>query len=90
MLKIVLATAAIVAVLAAVKDGRVLENAGLVGSCSAVAAPAGDDGSWAACVGGRLEGPPDLSRKSCVWKRRVGDVEYWRCESPIGAGRSPS
>ena len=44
LLKILLAAAAVAAVLGVVKDGRVLEEVGLVGSCSAVAAPARDSG----------------------------------------------
>jgi hypothetical protein len=67
----------------------VLERARLTGSCSAVAAPAGDPAAWQACRSGRLEGRPDLTRRSCTSKSIVGDVEYWRCPAPVAAGVSP-
>ena len=38
-----------------IKDGRASRNLGLTGSCQTVAAPAGDDGAWAACKPGKLE-----------------------------------
>lgn len=88
MLRILLVTIAIAGVMLAVKDGRLLARAGLVGSCSAAAAPAGDLGSWQACRSGRLEGRPDLSRKQCTAQGVVRAVEYWRCPTQIVGGRS--
>ncbi len=85
LLKILLATAAVAAVLFAVKDGRMLEEAGLVGSCSSVATPAGQTGFWHACRPGKLEGRPDLALKSCVSEGTSGEVEYWRCPARIDA-----
>jgi hypothetical protein len=84
MLRIVAASLLVIAVMAAVKDGRVLKEVGLVGSCSAVAAPAGQTGYWHACKPGKLEGPPDLSRKSCTRAGLAGAKEVWRCPTPIG------
>jgi hypothetical protein len=83
MLRILLVTAALAGALFAVKDGRILARAGLVGSCSAVAAPAGEAAPWQACRAGRLEGRPDLSRRSCTSQGIVGDVEYWRCPGSV-------
>lgn len=85
MLRILLVTAAIAGTMFAVKDGRILARAGLLGSCSAVAAPAGDVAAWHACRAGRLEGRPDLSRKSCTSEAVVERLEYWRCPTPIAA-----
>ena len=89
MLKILLVSAAIAAAMFAIKDGRVLARAGLVGSCSSVAAPAGEAGVWQACRPGRLEGRPDLSRKSCTSRAVVGEIEYWRCPTAVASGRAP-
>ena len=87
LLKIVLATAAVVAALALVKDGRVLERSGLVGRCTVVQTAAADDSSVHACRPGKLEGRPDLSRDSCTSTGVVNDVEYWRC--PAAVEQSP-
>ena len=82
LLKIVLATALIAAALGAVKDGRVVARAGLVASCSAVSENA-DGTEVQACRPGRLEGRPDLSRKSCVSNGVRDRVEYWSCPAPV-------
>ena len=83
MLKIVLATAAVVGVLVLVKDGRVLERSGLVGRCAVVQTAAADGSSVHACRPGKLEGRPDLSRDSCTSTGLVNGVEYWRCPAPV-------
>jgi hypothetical protein len=87
MLRILLASLFVLAVMVAIKDGRVLEQTGLVGSCSTVPAPGGQSGYWHACEKGRLEGRPDLTRKSCVSAGLVGTAEYWRCPTPLGGFR---
>jgi hypothetical protein len=68
-----------------IKDDRVLERSGILGSCSAVSPPAGQDGDWRACLDGKLSGAPDLSSKSCTNAGYVGTVAYWRCPAPIDA-----
>jgi hypothetical protein len=86
LMKGVLVVAAlIVALMAAIKDGRVLRDAGLTGGCSSVATPRGQTGAWKACVTGRLEGAPDLSRQGCTSVTRIGKTEYWRCPAQIGS-----
>ena len=87
MLRIVAASLLVLAVMVAVKDGRVLEKTGIVGSCSAVPTPGGQTGYWHACEEGRLEGRPDLTRKSCLSAGIVGAAEYWRCPTPLGGLR---
>jgi hypothetical protein len=88
LLKIAAYTVAAAALMMAVKDGRLLAETGLVGSCNAVAAPAGDTWAWQACKPGRLEGRPDLTRRSCTTHGVVGDLELWRCPSSISSGRA--
>lgn len=79
-------TTVLVTGMVAVKDGRLLDRSGLVGSCAAVATPSGHDGVWHACRPGRLEGRHDLTRQSCVSKGVAGEVEYWHCRAQIGSG----
>ena len=85
--KLILYAAAVVAAMIAIKDGRVLESTGVVGRCSAVAAPAGDAAAWQACRPGRLEGRPNLVRKSCTSAGLKDGVEYWRCPSRVDSSR---
>lgn len=86
LLRIVLVTALIAAGLAVVKDTSVLDRTGLVGSCSVVESKSAGNDVWQACRSGRLQGRPNLVRKSCVSKGVVGDVEYWRCHTELGSG----
>jgi hypothetical protein len=88
MFRIIVAAALIVAAMAIIKDGRALEETGLVSSCQAVAAPIGQSGYWEACRPGRIEGRPDLTRRSCVSQGVNAQVEYWRCPSPIASGQA--
>lgn len=83
--RIVAAAVVILALMVLIKDGRVLRNAGIVGSCSVVQ-KASDGTEWAACRPGRLEGKPDLSKRSCTRVGANGDLDYWRCPSQVDAG----
>jgi hypothetical protein len=79
MLKqIVVAAACIAALMAAVKDGRVLRTAGMTASCTVVTLNS-DGSQLAACRAGRLEGAPDLSRRGCTSAGTAGGTAYWRC-----------
>ena len=73
----------VIAAMVTIKDGRALRKSGLIASCTAVAAPPGDNGYWEACRPGKLEGRPDLKRQSCRAIGVAANVEYWRCESPV-------
>lgn len=72
-----------VALLVTMKDGRALRDTGLIASCTAVAAPAGQEGVWEACRPGKLEGRPNLKRKSCESIGTAAGIEYWRCPSQV-------
>jgi hypothetical protein len=88
---VLVAAILIVALMVAVKDGRVLHNTGLTGGCRAVATPAGDDGAWHACDRGKLQGAPDLTRQGCKSAKVVGKTEYWRCPAAIeSSNQTPS
>jgi hypothetical protein len=88
MVKRILVTGLVlVALMAAIKDGRVLRDAGLTGSCSVVQQTA-DGTQLEACRGGKLEGMPDLSRNGCTVVGTAAGREYWKCPAPVVA--SPS
>ena len=72
-----------VALLVTMKDGRALRDTGLIATCTSVSTPAGEAGYWEACRPGKLEGRPDLKRRSCEPVGLTAGVEYWRCPSPI-------
>src|SRR5690349_18614027 len=46
---VVVAAALILAVMVAIKDGRLFHHAGLSGGCTAVATPSGQTGAWQKC-----------------------------------------
>jgi hypothetical protein len=75
----------IVAVMVAIKDGYLFHHAGLDGGCTAVAAPAGQDGAWQKCTAGKLQGAPNLTRQGCTAVMHSGNAEYWRCPARIGS-----
>jgi hypothetical protein len=82
---VLVVAALLVALMAGIKDGRILRDAGLTGGCSSVPTPRGETGAWKACVEGRLQGAPDLSRQGCTSLSRIGKTEYWRCPAQIGS-----
>lgn len=86
MSRILLTAVVIVAVMALIKDGRILRQAGLTGGCSLVATPHGETGAWERCLPGKLEGAPNLSRNGCTSAGTAGKAEYWRCPAPIDSG----
>ena len=86
-MRAVLVIAAVVfALMLVIKDGRLLRQTGLSGSCVGVATPKGQTGSWVKCTSGKLQGAPNLSRQSCKSVETVGKVEYWTCPVKLQAG----
>ena len=86
-MKAVLAFAVVVlALMLVIKDGRLLCQTGLSGSCASVATPKGQTGSWVKCTSGKLQGAPNLSRQSCKSVETLGKVEYWTCPVKLQAG----
>jgi hypothetical protein len=68
-----------------VKDGRVLRDAGLTGSCSAVETFV-DGTQLVGCHAGKLAGKPDLSGQGCRDAGAKYAVEYWRCPAAVASG----
>jgi len=86
MVKGIIVTGAVIAALmAGIKDGRMLRVAGLTASCT-VAQRYADGSELDACKPGKLEGRPDLARRGCTDAGIVGPDEYWRCPAPQQAG----
>ena len=74
---VALAAALILALMIAIKDGRLFHHAGLSGSCAAVATPSGQTGAWQRCTAGKLQGAPNLTRQGCTAVARAGkNVSY--------------
>jgi hypothetical protein len=82
VLRIIAVTAAIFAVMVAIKDGRVLRDTGLTGSC-VVVQTAADGTQLESCRPGKLEGRPDLSRDGCTGAGVSGPYEYWHCPASV-------
>jgi len=87
VMRIVLTGFVLLAVMVAIKDGRVLRITGLTGSCSVVQATPGGD-QLAACHAGKLEGMPDISRQGCTVVGTVAGREYWKCPAPLVASQA--
>lgn len=87
VLRIVLAGAAVVALLAVAKERHWFERAGLVSSCTSTAVPFGQPagGAWYLCREGVLTGFPTLTRGSCESTGLVGGRELWRCPAPLAS-----
>lgn len=82
---VVVVAALILAVMIAIKDGRLLRTSGLTGGCTSVATPRGETGAWQRCTAGKLQGAPSLTRQGCTSVSRSGKTEYWRCPARIGS-----
>jgi hypothetical protein len=85
--RIVFAGILVLALMIAIKDGRVLRATGLSGACS-MAQTLKDGTQLEACRAGRLAGRPDLSRQGCTAAGVTSAYEYWRCPAGIVSGPS--
>lgn len=85
IMRVVVIGALILALMVVVKDGRILRDAGLTGSCT-VAQTYTDGTQLEACRPGKFVGRPDLSRDSCRGVGVMGTYEYWRCPTSVASG----
>jgi hypothetical protein len=90
LLKILVAGALLVGVMAAIKDGRILRDAGLLSHCNAVVVRGQVDPTVLSCSKGRLDGWPDMTPKSCNLIAVHPDREFWRCQAPVVSSRTPT
>jgi hypothetical protein len=64
LLKIIVVGAVLIGVMAAIRDGRVLKDAGLLSTCTVAPVNGKPDPTLLACTNGRLDGFPDMTSKS--------------------------
>jgi len=81
--KILLIGVMIIAVMLVAQNQRWGERAGVVGTCTATAAPrSAPSGSWYACKQGLINGYPNLEMDKCSSAGLVQHRQIWRCERP--------
>jgi hypothetical protein len=90
LLKILVAGALLIGVMAAIKDGRVLRDAGLLSTCNAVTVNGKADPTLLSCSKGRLDGFPNMTDKSCNLIAVHPNREYWRCQAPVVSSQTPT
>ena len=88
MFRFVVAAAIVASLFAIAKEQRVLDRAGILGSCEALTVAAPHESQWWACRPGELTGYPDLSKDSCRRGDLKGEVRYWLCPAALYAGRT--
>lgn len=74
-------------VMGAVKDGRILRETGLGGSCVVIELPAGHPDVWHACKDGWITGSPKLSRFGCTRAAVRDEHEIWLCPEEVARAR---
>jgi hypothetical protein len=90
LLKILIVGALAIGLMAAIRDGRIMRDAGLLSTCTAVTVNGKVDPTLVSCAKGRLDGFPDLTNKSCQLVSVRRQNEYWRCEAPVVSSHSPT
>ena len=84
LFRVFIVAALALALMVAVKDGRLLRTTGLTGTC--LVAQTNDDGTQLeACRAGKLQGQPDLSGNGCKDVGAEGPYEYWHCPAELGS-----
>jgi len=76
--------------MAAIKQGTVLKDAGLLSSCKVASLNGKYDPTVMSCSKGRLDGFPDLTNKACKLATVRGDQELWRCDAPVVSSQTPN
>jgi hypothetical protein len=89
LLKIIVVGAVLIGVMAAIRDGRVLKDAGLLSTCNAATVAGKADLNVLSCTKGRLDGFPDMTSKSCTLIVARPKHEYWRCPAPVISSHTP-
>lgn len=89
LLKIIVVGVLLIGVMAAIRDGRLLKDAGLLSTCNAAPASGKADPTLLACTSGRLDGFPDMTSKSCTLLAAHPKREYWRCPAPVISSHTP-
>jgi hypothetical protein len=84
LLRVCVVAALALALMVAVKDGKLLKTTGLTGTCL-VARTNADGTQIEACRAGKLQGQPDLSTDGCKDLGPQGPYEYWSCPAAVAS-----
>jgi hypothetical protein len=90
LVKILIVGAVLIGVMAAIRDGRVLRDVGLLSTCSAVTVNGKLDPTLLSCSKGRLDGWPNMTNQSCNLISVHPKHEYWRCAAPVVSSHTPN
>lgn len=90
LLKILVVGVVLIGAMAAIRDGRVLRDAGLLSSCNPVNVNNHVDQNELSCSKGRLDGFPDMTNKSCNLIGVTAKHEFWRCAAPVVSSQTPT
>jgi hypothetical protein len=90
LLKILVVGALAIGLMAVIRDGRVLRDAGLLSRCNAATVNGQTDPTLLSCTKGRLDGWPDMTSQSCNLIAVHPRLEYWRCQAPVVSSRTPN
>jgi len=90
LLKILVVGVLLIGVMAAIRDGRVLRDAGLLSTCNPAVVDGQPDPTLLSCSKGRLDGFPDMTNKSCTLIAAHPNREYWRCQAPVVSSQTPT
>jgi hypothetical protein len=89
LVKILIVGVVLIGLMAAIRDGRVLRDAGLLSTCTPVAVDGKSDPTLLSCSKGRLDGWPDMTNQSCTLISVHPKHEYWRCAAPVVSSHTP-
>jgi hypothetical protein len=90
LLKIIIVGAIAIGAMAAIKDGRVLRDAGLLSTCAAITSNGRSEANELSCSKGRLDGFPDLTNKACDLISANPNRELWRCPVAVVSSQTPN
>jgi hypothetical protein len=90
LLKILVVGVLLIGAMAAIRNGSVLRDAGLLSACNAVNVDGRAGQNTLSCTKGRLDGWPDLTNKSCSLIAVDRTREFWRCEAPVVSSQTPT
>ena len=89
LLKILVVGAVLIGVMAAIRDGRLLKDAGLLSTCNVAATNGKPDPTLLSCTKGRLDGFPTMTSKGCTLLAAHPTRQYWRCPAPVVSSQTP-
>jgi hypothetical protein len=89
LLKILVVGALLIGAMAAIRDGRVLRDAGLLSSCNPITVNGKSEPTVLSCSKGRLDGFPNMTNQSCTLIAVHPNREYWRCQAPVVSSQTP-